>query len=94
MSVTDKLMVDTSLDAYNQIKGELGARQRVVLDAINHIIYTKNTYPTNLEISQFLGIPINSITPRSNELAKLGKIWNYGKRTCKVSGRMARVWRC
>jgi len=87
-------MRDTSLDAFNEVKSELGARQRVVLDAINHIIYTKNTYPTNLELSQFLGIPINSITPRTNELFKLGRIWNDGKRTCKVSGRMAYTWRC
>lgn len=86
-------MRDTSLDAFSEIKTELGARQRVVLDAINYIIYTRNTYPTNLEISEFLGIPINSITPRTNELSKLGKIWNNGKRTCKVSGRMAYTWR-
>lgn len=88
------MMRDTSLDAFSEIRRELGPRHKAVLDTINHIINTKNTYPTNLEISKFLGIPINSITPRTNELAKLGKIWNNGKRTCKVSGRMAYTWRC
>lgn len=86
-------MIDTSLDAYQEIKPTLGSRQKVVLDAIHHIIYTKNTFPTNLELSQFMGIPINSITPRTNELEKLGKIFISDKRLCKVSGRMARTWR-
>jgi len=87
------MMMDTSLDAYQQIKKELGKRQRAVLDTINHIIHIKNTFPTNLEISQFMGIPINSITPRTNELEKLGHITRYNKRLCKVSKRMAYTWR-
>jgi len=87
------MMMDTSLDAYQQIKKELRKRQRAVLDTINHIIYTKNTFPTNLEISQFMGIPINSITPRTNELEKLGQITKDNKRLCKVSRRMAYTWR-
>lgn len=86
-------VVDTSLDAWSGVKETLGPRQKAVLDAINYIIYTKNTYPTNLEISQFMGIPINSITPRTNELFKLGKIFLNGRRLCKVSKNMARTWR-
>ena len=85
--------VDTSLTAWSGVKGTLGPRQRVVLDAIRHIIYTKNTYPTNLELSRYLGIPINSITPRTNELFKKGQIFLGGKRLCKISGNIARTWR-
>lgn len=85
---------DTSLKAYKEeIKPTLRPRQKAVLDAIHYIIYTKNTFPTNLEISNFMGIPINSITPRTNELHKIGKLFLAGKRTCKISGRMAQIWR-
>jgi len=87
------MSVDTSLTAWCTVKQTLGPRQRVVLDAIRYIIHTKNTYPTNLELSNYLGIPINSITPRTNELHKLGKIFLGGKRLCKVSKNMARTWR-
>ncbi len=87
------MMMDSSLDAWQEVKTTLGTRQRAVLDAINFIIHTKNTFPTNLEISKFMGIPINSITPRTNELEKLGKIFRGNKRTCRVSGKMAYVWR-
>jgi len=87
------MMKSTSLDAYQGIKPTLGKRQRAVLDAINYIIYTKNTFPTNLELSRYMGIPINSITPRTNELQKLGKIFSGGKRLCKVSGNLAGTWR-
>lgn len=87
------MVEDTSLDAYIEIKPTLGSRQKAVLDAIHHIVSTFNTYPTNLEISKFMGLPINSITPRTNELDKLGKVWKSHKRTCNVSGRLAYTWR-
>lgn len=86
-------IVDTSLLAYADIKVELGVRQKAVLDVIQHIIYTKNTFPTNLEISHYMGIPINCITPRTNELYKLGRLFLNGKRLCKITGNLARTWR-
>lgn len=83
------MIQDTSRSAYREIKKKgLGERQRVVLDVIR---YLKN--PTNSEISKFMGIPINTITPRTNELVKLGKVIQGLKRTCNVSGKTVLTWR-
>lgn len=82
------MMRSTSLDAYQEIKPELGARQQVVLDGIK-----KLGCPTNLELSKYLYIPINQITPRTNELVKKGLVIECEKRQCSVSGRIAISWR-
>lgn len=87
------MSIDTSLEAWFKVKSELNNRQNAVLDAIQHIIYTKNTCPTNLEISHYMRIPINCITPRTNELRKLGRLFLNGKRFCKITGNLARTWR-
>jgi len=79
---------NTSTLAYNDIKSTLGARQRVVLDIIHYL-----EAPTNLEISRYLGLPINTITPRTNELVKKGLVCNAGQKICSISGRMAYAWR-
>ena len=82
-------MMDTSLDAYQDIKSELGYRQKVVLDVIKYL-----GNPTNTEISKFLGLPINQITPRTNELVnKLHLVKEAGKKECKVTGRIVMSWR-
>jgi len=82
------MIQDTSINAYNSIKSTLGLRQRVILDTIN---YLKD--PTNDDISRYLGLPINTITPRTNELRKKGLVCDGGKRICTRTGRMAYVWR-
>ncbi len=81
-------MLDTSLGAFQSIKQELGNRQRAVLDVIGHL---ENA--TNTEISQFMGLPINSITPRTNELRDKGLVIDAGKRLCKVTGYEVHSWR-
>ena len=81
-------MKDTSLDAYSEIKPELGARQKAVLDTLT---YLKNA--TNTEISKYMGLPINQITPRINELRKKGRVTEGGKRECKVTGKIVHSWR-
>tara|TARA_R110000744_G_scaffold347100_1_gene452638 strand:+ start:267 stop:527 length:261 start_codon:yes stop_codon:yes gene_type:complete len=79
---------DTSLSAYQEIKIELGKRQQLVYDMIK-----KLGCPTNLEISKFSKVPINQITPRTNELVKLGFVVECEKRECSVSGRTVWSWR-
>lgn len=79
-------MRDTSLLAYLDL--ELGPRQKQVLAIIRAL-----GCPTNLEMSKFLQIPINQITPRTNELVKLGFVKECEKRTCSISGRLAISWR-
>lgn len=82
------MMLDTSLDAFQSIKPELGSRQKVVFDVICHL-----GTPTNTEISNYLGIPINSITPRVNELRKKGLVRDAGKRECRITGSLVHCWR-
>ena len=78
----------TSIEAYSRIKKELGKRQQEVYDG-----FLGNGTCTNLELSRSLGIPINQITPRTNELVKLGFVAEVEKRVCGVSGRKAISWR-
>ena len=82
------LVKQTSLEAYSRIKKELGSRQQEVYDG-----FLGNGTCTNLELSRSLGIPINQITPRTNELVKLGFVTEDEKRRCSVSGRKAIAWR-
>lgn len=78
----------TSLESFHDIKKELGKRQQYVLDG-----FEANGSCTNLELSRMLGLPINQITPRTNELVKMGLVVEDGKRSCDVSGRKAIAWR-
>jgi predicted ArsR family transcriptional regulator len=57
------MIEETSLLAFELIKGELGQRQKQVYEALKKI-----QPATNLMISKHLKIPINSITPRVKEL--------------------------
>jgi len=82
-------VVDTSRVAYREIKKKgLGDRQRAVLDVIR---YLEN--PTNNEISRFIGMPINTITPRTYELVESGSVIKGLKRICGVTGKKVLTWR-
>lgn len=82
----------TSLQAYNEIKGKLGKKQRKVLEAIEMIERVRKQAPTNMEISTFLGWSINRVTPRTLELRRKGEIEQKGTRECNITGRMAMTW--
>lgn len=57
----------TSIFAYMDLK-DLGARQKAVYNTL------LEGSMCNLEIAHRLGIPINAITPRTNELASKGLV--------------------
>lgn len=79
----------TSLWAYqNEIIPELGARQKVVFEALK----TRPNF-TNTELSKHLDFPINTITPRVGELRKKGLVDQAEIRVCKETGRRAIAWR-
>jgi len=83
------MVQDTSRNAYHEYKRtKLKKSQSVVLDVIRYL-----GNPTNSEISKFIGLPINVITPRTNELVKLGKVVEGGKRSCKVTHKTVLTWR-
>ena len=81
-------MRETSLEAYDDVKENIGKRQMEVLDIIRIL-----GCPTNLEISKYSGMPINHVTPRNKELREKGYVTECEKRPCSVSGKSAMSWR-
>lgn len=81
------MLAQTSLLSYQSLtKKELGDRQQQVFDAIE-----RNGSMSNEEISLFLGLPIQSVTGRVNELARYGYLVVAGLTTTR-SGRSAKLW--
>ena len=76
-----------TLWAYISIKPSLGMRQKEVLNAIRFLgpIY-------NLKIANYLGLPINSVTPRVKELRDLGKVKEAYLGQCSETGRLVTYW--
>jgi DNA-binding MarR family transcriptional regulator len=59
----------TSLLAYKDAKKDLNRKQKLVLEAVENI-----GPATNRQIGEYLGWPINSITPRVLELRQKNKL--------------------
>lgn len=82
------MIQQTSIKVYREeIEPALGLRQREVLNAFKQ----KENF-TNSELADFLQRAINTITPRTNELVKLGLVREHSQRPCKVTGRKAIAW--
>jgi len=82
-------MRQTSVDAYNEIKPELGDRQKLVFEAIK-----KLGCPTDREIAKFLHFTDpNKVRPRRKELLDQGRITECEKRECSVTGKTVWSWR-
>ena len=79
-------MQRTSLEAYTEVKKTLGRRQIEVLNAF------LGGNATNAELADYLNRPINTITPRTNELVKKGLVKEHSKRWCAVTGHKAIAW--
>jgi hypothetical protein len=87
----DKMSVqDTSINTYYDIikEGLVGQKQIEVLGYIG-----KYPNSTDKEISIGLGININCVTGRRNELVKLNIIEENGKRLCNITRREVYQWR-
>ena len=80
------MLQDTSLMAYMFIKPELNRRENQVYEALRCI-----QPATNLDLSKETNLPINSITPRVNALAKKGLIQRLDT-TIQITGRRAIRW--
>lgn len=78
---------DTSREAYASIVGELTERQAAVLAVLE-----RGKPLTNNEIAAELAWPINTVTPRVHELRSLKRVYDAGKRKCRVTGRKAYQW--
>jgi len=78
----------TSYIAFQEVLCNLGERQKLVLKAIKHLQPC-----SNLEISKFLGLPINTITPRCQELRKKNLVIYYKRDICKYTKRLVIYWK-
>ena len=80
---------NTSVEAYfNNVLPTLGDRQRVVYKALNESLNL-----TNSELAVELDWPINTVTPRVNELRKKNLVVEAGKRICRVTGLRVNSWK-
>lgn len=75
------------MEAYKSILYGLGERQQVVYDMFKDI-----GFASNREISVALAVPINQITPRTNELVKSGLIARKGKKLDYKTKRNVILW--
>ena len=78
----------TSLVAYSEVLENLGERQTAVYCAIRNLKSCNNQM-----IANFLRLPINSITPRVNELRKLHIVMMDKKELCPYTKRLTCYWR-
>lgn len=79
---------ETSKLAYfNKILPNLTGQKREICDLI-----LRTGSMTNKEISEMLGLEINSTTPRVNQLVKKGVLEEKGRRPCRITGNLAIEW--
>ena len=83
-------MRSTSLEAYNKIVPNLGQKQQRML--MKYMKYKQLAF-TDYEMAKILGWPINTVTPRRGELAKLGLLVRDKRKMNHPSGCMANSWR-
>ena len=84
-------MQSTSLEAYRNL-GRLGEKQH----AVHQMILSANRLGydmTDKELSRALKWEINTVTPRRNELVKMGLVVRSQIRECSVTGRRVIAWK-
>ncbi len=82
------MIAETSRLAYQTlVLPTLGARQMAVFKKL-----AEKTNWTNAELAEALYWPINTITPRVNELVKMGYVRHAETRDCKMTGHKAKAW--
>jgi DNA-binding MarR family transcriptional regulator len=79
-------VAQTSIWAYEGIRRHLGPRHHQVYEAIQKLEPVHNG-----QIAKYLGLPINQVTGRVNELAKMGLVEVYGLEN-NESGRKVKHW--
>lgn len=80
---------DTSKIAYKEVAPKIGHKQALVLKTI-----AKAKRPVNnQEIASHLLLPINTITPRTNELLSIDKVELAFKAIYPATGRKVCYWK-
>ena len=80
---------DTSKLAYDVVSPSIGKKQKLVLDTIRKAKRPVN----NQEIASHLALPINTITPRTNELLSLNQVELAFKAIYPATGRKVCYWK-
>jgi len=81
----------TSKEAYEEMirTNKIGKRQEQICRVLSEFPFPM----TNLEISHFSGLPINSVTPRVKELREKGVIAEAFRKVDPATGRRAIAWK-
>ena len=98
------MQITSQLSLLDTIKeGKIGIRQQQILDLFygydslsddwQFTIHNQGYCINNRQIAEILNLPINSITPRVNELVKLGKLVEHKKDKDPVTNRLTIYWR-
>ena len=88
----------TSIDAYHDTVEQRGTQAEVIYDFLfenNRGMPFYNNF-TLKEISRFIGLEINAVSGRVNDLKKQGLITECPKRPCTITKRLVtpvKVWR-
>ena len=76
----------TSIWAFQALRN-LSGRQAAVYNLIRH-----HGPISNLELAERIGLPINSITPRTNELVAKGLVREGKRGVSPITGRTVIMW--
>lgn len=82
------MVQQTSLDAYEEVKLDLGDRQLLVYNKLKDLECSNN-----MILSRILNLPINTITPRVLELREKGLVVADSVRKCPITKRASVFWR-
>jgi len=77
----------TSLESYKAILPELSNKQQIVFEVI-----AKHPGMSNHDISRFLHLEINTVTPRVNELREMGFVDYRGDKLDRATNRNVMTW--
>lgn len=78
----------TAIDSYYSVIDKLPTKRRNVFNAIKEL-----SSASNLDIASHLRIPINQVTPRTNELVKLGVVEEDCRKESPVTGKRVIYWK-
>ena len=82
------MMQETSLQAWEKTREDLGKNQWLVYCMIEQL-----GYATNSMIADILHWSINRVTPRTNELRKLNKVVYSHTSWCPITKSKAMYWK-
>ena len=79
-------------------EGKIGRRHKQILNLFewaNDAFWdnSSNRYFNNREMSEMLGLPINSVTLRVNELVKMKRLVKYDKMKDLITDRLTTYWK-